>query len=379
MRNIPYGKILFIPLILLVFAGTSAALSTGNSAFALVSVANYFTNSLDSTYYLVLIAVLMVAAIAGFVYMLSKVVSSNNGMNWAKSQIYNAIIAVILVLLFISLTGLMFSNPQSLLSGAGALPSTCSAANVNTVFNLSMCDLSTFTVSGYAMMQTVYYLSYFEGLAPGIEASTNIPFTVPGVGVSTEIPSFMPESTVEMTSTILDAMIFMLMLNQLQMLILAGAPLFLTLFLSIGIFAWVFGISRRFGGTMLALGLGLGIVFPILISITYGFLDHGILTMLGNVTQVSDIFSAMGSIFANTINAFFSLAELWLTGSAAASSSYQVAMSQITTLLSGLGYIFAGLTFLPFLNFTILDAFVVDLSKAIGERTSFMELITGLI
>ena len=39
----------------------------------------------------------------------------------------------------------------------------------------------------------------------------------------------------------------------------------------------------------------------------------------------------------------------------------------------------AGLTFIPFLNFTIVDAFIVDFSKAIGERLDFMSLLIGVV
>ncbi|EQD57918.1 hypothetical protein B2A_04611, partial [mine drainage metagenome] len=39
----------------------------------------------------------------------------------------------------------------------------------------------------------------------------------------------------------------------------------------------------------------------------------------------------------------------------------------------------AGLTFIPFLNFTILDAFIVDFSKVMGEKVSFMALLSNLV
>jgi len=43
------------------------------------------------------------------------------------------------------------------------------------------------------------------------------------------------------------------------------------------------------------------------------------------------------------------------------------------------GLAIAGLTFIPFLNFTIVDAFIVDFSRAIGEKIDFMTLLLGII
>ena len=118
--------------------------------------------------------------------------------------------------------------------------------------------------------------------------------------------------------------------------------------------ARAFGFTRSFGGTMIALGLGLGFVFPLVMSITYGYLDMQIIQLgcaagLGGCTGT--LFSSMVSAFAGLITG----SGLLLNGS----WIYQ---------LAALG---AGLTFIPFLNFTLVETFVADFSKAIGEKLDF--------
>ena len=241
-------------------------------------------------------------------------------------------------------------------------------------------------------MQTIYYLTYVEALIPGVGIAPNIPPDVFNVGFKSEVSSIAPKSIDDMASVVLEALIFGLLLNQVQMLIISAAPLLLSLFISIGVIAWIFGISRSFGGTMIALGVGLGIIYPLLITITYGFVSTGLLATLNNPTNLQGMLNAFGNMVLNVSIALFNLITIWSTNNFAAntganlqaitisaSQAYQSAMGEIYLLLEAMGFVFAGLTFIPFLNFTILDSFVMDFSKAIGERVSFMDLIAGLV
>ena len=51
----------------------------------------------------------------------------------------------------------------------------------------------------------------------------------------------------------------------------------------------------------------------------------------------------------------------------------------LSTFLQVLGYMLAGFTFIPFLNFIIVDTFIIDFSQAIGERMDFMSLLAGVV
>ena len=39
----------------------------------------------------------------------------------------------------------------------------------------------------------------------------------------------------------------------------------------------------------------------------------------------------------------------------------------------------AGLLLIPFVNFLIIDVFIIDFSKVIGEKMDFMKILTGII
>ena len=396
MMEIKYKRyilpFIFIALLMPILGIASSTNNLKSAILFTSALSELFNNTFTGSYTFALIAAMIVFLIAAFVYMLSNVIGSHNGLNWAKTQIYQALIGIIILLVFIWLTPLLLSNPSGALNSAGILPSTCRSSNVNTLFNTSACDLSTFTTSATTLMQTIYYLTYVEALIPGVGIAPNIPSDVFNVGFKSEVSSIAPKSIDDMTSVVLEALILGLLLNQVQMLIISAAPLLLSLFISIGVIAWIFGISRSFGGTMIALGVGLGIIYPLLVTITYGFISTGLLATLNNPTNLQGMLNAFGNMVLNVSIALFNLITIWSTNNFAAntganlqaitisaSQAYQSAMGEIYLLLEAMGFVFAGLTFIPFLNFTILDSFVMDFSKAIGERVSFMDLIAGLV
>lgn len=304
---------------------------------------------------LVAIIVLVVIAIAAMVYILANVINSQNAKNWAKIQIYEALLSVLLIIIFISLFYLFLINPKPAYKSIDLLPSSCDTNSINTLFNLSACDIGTFsnTAMGYFALFSIIGIS--GGEAPGVEFEYA---PIMGLNVKASLESVMPDGMEGMIGTIMSGLLFFLVLNNLQLILVSGSILFLTFFLTLGLVARLFGITRTFGGAMIAFGIGLGIVFPILISLTYGFIDYNAvsstaaLNLLPTVIPDFILFAISGST-----------ATLFLP----------------PTLLLGLGYVVAGLTFIPFINFIILDAFIVDFSKAVGEKMSFMALLSNFI
>jgi hypothetical protein len=219
-------------------------------------------------------------------------------------------------------------------------------------------------------VQKLYGVSYVAGLTPGFTAKVNVPFDSDGTGFSFGINSLFPKSTDEILGIAFNALLFMILLNEVQLILLSGSIFFIALFMAIGLIAWVFGISRSFGGAMIAFGLGLGIVFPLLVSVTYGFISTQVLVSLHNPSTIS---GALTGIFNLASSATGLVAGLFATYISGSFPSY------LGTLLLQYGYVIAGLTFVPFLNFTILDAFIVDFSKVMGEKVSFMALIGNLV
>ncbi|MEM0149491.1 MAG: hypothetical protein QXW10_01185 [Candidatus Micrarchaeaceae archaeon] len=328
---------------------------------------SFVTSFIPPWYDIAIIAVLIVMMIAALIYAASYALDSPNGRSWARVQIYEALIGILLIAIFFGLYSMMFLNPGPSLSGVKLLPNTCTGAASSTIFNVSACDMGSFISISKGYFGLLYGVSYIAGLSPGFGVKVNVPPDSDGQGFSIKLDSIFPMSAEELLGMAFNALLFMILLNEVQLVLLSGAIFFIALFMAIGLIAWVFGISRSFGGAMIAFGLGLGIVFPLLVSVTYGFIDTQILASLSNPTSLA---GALTAIFALGPTLVIGLFATYLTGSFS---------PVLGTLMLQYGYVIAGLTFIPFLNFAILDAFIVDFSKVMGERVSFMALLSNLV
>ncbi len=314
---------------------------------------------------LAFVAVMLVIAVAGFVYILGGFLNSGYPRAWAQSQVAQAVLSLILLFIFVGFAYLFLLDPQVPFSSAGLVPTTpppgCSSAN--TIFTLASCDISYFSASSFNATTTVYVLGFLASFSPGIAFNYTLGV---GVGVTSGLPDFVPVQEEELLGTGFGLLFFALILNQLQVILLAGSLLWLSLFLTIGLVARCFGVTRAFGGTMIALGLALGLVYPLLVTVTYGYIDGGI-SALGGVSLAANM-ETLPSLLFSAVAAFLS----GVSGNPAAALFSEHFLKQVS-------YIFAGLTFIPFINFTILDAFIRDFSRAIGQQIDFMSLLGGLI
>ncbi|ASI14032.1 multipass membrane protein [Candidatus Mancarchaeum acidiphilum] len=300
------------------------------------------------------ISIIMVAV---FVYEISNISNSTNGKMWARTQIYEAVLSIIMLLIFIGIGSILMVNPKAAYNSVGLLPFQCNTASINTIYNLSACDMGTFNSNVDSLIYIIYGFTFSSGLEPGFSVSVT-PLGIEGQqklwSVSGGISSFMPSSSLDIYSYVIVALITLLILNYVQMILLTGSLFFLAVFVSLGLVLRALGFSRSFGGSLIALGVGLGIIYPLLVSISYGFV------VASQSAIVLPSFSAISSsdplaIVSNFISYMF--------------GGY----------LDSIGYVLVGLTFLPFLNFIILDSFMIDFSSAIGERIGFMSLMTGLV
>ncbi|MGC8622588.1 MAG: hypothetical protein ACP5UC_01330 [Candidatus Micrarchaeia archaeon] len=312
------------------------------------------SNIVTSWESIALIAALITISAAAVVFALASVINSPTARAWSRNQIYEVLLSLAMLLIFSAFAYLFLLNPVNAFSSIGLLPSQCGSANgVSDIFTLSACDLSTFNNYAFNSASTLYIASYVLGLAPGLSIKIAMP-TQPTMSAELTLSSILPPNVENVLTISFNAIFFMLVLNQIQLLIISSAYLFLFIFFAVGIIARTFGFARSFGGVMIAFAIGLGLIYPILISISYGFID----------TQVSS--SSIGMIESVLLSLLLSPLAL-------------LDAQILTNIMVFVGYLAAGLTFIPFLNFLILDAFIVDFSSAIGERVSFMSLLTGLV
>jgi hypothetical protein len=316
----------------------------------------------ETWYGVAIIAVLLVIMVAAMVYALAGVISSSSARTWARIQIYEALLSLMLLIAFITFSYLFFLNPQQAYSSIGLLPAACHANNINTLFNLSACDLGTFTSSAYTYFASTIYLGFIVSTSPGMSVKLEAP-TQPQTYIKAALTDIIPGGAAGIVGMVMNVLLIALVLNQVQLLLLSGSLLFLSLLVTLGIIVRTFGFTRTFGGAMIALGLGLGFVYPLLVSITYGF--------IGTASPQVNIFT-LPTLVGAGINLIFG----FVLGQGVSGVLFQAQQLQY---LLGLGYVAVGLTFVPFLNFIILDAFIVDFSKAVGERVDFMSLMSGLV
>jgi hypothetical protein len=309
---------------------------------------------------LAFVIVLTVILCAAIVYMLAGVINSDQAKGWAKFQIYEALLSMFLLVIFSSITYIFFLNPQTTFSSVKLVPTPCVSASQ--VFTLATCDLALFDNASYGMVRTLYYVSFFSSVLFGVVPDVDVQPLGQFAGVKFEFGS-KQGTFVGFLITIMGyvdfAMILALAANQLQLIVLAGAVLFLGFFVSLGLVVRTLGFTRTFGGAMIAFGLGLGIVYPLLVTITYGYID-----VVANVACLQTISCTSSTAVAALFTLLFGGGTL-----AAGLGSFFITF----------GYILIGLTLVPILNFVIVDAFIIDFSRAIGEKMSFSSLFANLI
>lgn len=310
------------------------------------------------------IAVLTVILVAAIIYMLSGVIQSERGKVWSRFQVYEALFTMLLILIFGSISYIFFLNPQTVYGKLNLVPSTCTGAS--DLYQLAACDVSLFNSASFAFSEYIFYASYIPEIVSGLSPSFEIePIPIePSINVQFTVAGLFPKGTTSMLGWLYAVILFMLIFNQLQLILIAGSLLFLGFFLTIGLLARTLGFLRSFGGAMIAFGLGLGIVYPLLVSITYGYVD-----VAANLACMQTLSCAT----TTTISAI--LATLF----GAWSSGLGVIPAAIGTLFTDVGYIIAGLTIVPVLNIIIVDTFIVDFSDSIGERMSFGQLFSNLL
>lgn len=318
---------------------------------------------------LALVAVLTVIFVAAFVYMLSGIINSQHAKAWARFQIYEALLSILLLLAFSSIIYIFYLNPQAVFGAVNLVPqpqgSVAGCTGATELYTLATCDVAEFNSATYSIVTYSFFVTYITAFVSGFGVNFTIAPVqiIPGIKFEVTVPQLFPGG-ISLLDIVDEVALFMLIFNQIQLFLLSGSLFFLGFFVSLGLIARTFGFTRTFGGAMIAFGLGLGIVYPLLVAITYGYID-----VAAGVTCIQ-VFSCFGSNFASSIWSLL-LNTFSLSGAGAGTVLGNVFISS--------GYIIAGLTIVPLINIAIVDAFIIDFSSAIGERMSFGELFSNLI
>ncbi|MGC8710341.1 MAG: hypothetical protein ACP5RF_01900 [Candidatus Micrarchaeia archaeon] len=316
--------------------------------------------------------VLMIIGILAIIYMVSPLIGRNDMREGIKLQIYETFFALALIIAFgFFSTWLCSFNPVPMLNGLNLVPTanipsgstTVTCQTATTLYELADCNLYQFT--NVALSSVNYALFEFfiaSSFGPKIGVTVNFIPGVVGLGLGGSIAFALLGPISSFMSYVMEAMTWLFLMNDFQLMIVSAAPLIFAIFLSIGLLSRIFGVTRSFGGSMIALGVGIGFVYPLLIVITYGFLNNAFGILESNI--------GLNAILSSNIGA--SVSNFLLGG---VNSVVNVLYGEIDLF----GFTMVGALFLPMINFIVVNTFVLDFSQAIGERMDFMSLLTRVI
>jgi len=316
------------------------------------------------------IAALAVIGILAIIYAISPLVGRTELRPWAKIKVYDVLFSIVLILIFFAITEFIFSIDYSSALGENLVPSACSSittqssGTVPDLYLLAMCDLSTF--NGY--VNQVGLIGFAGGFIIGTFPSVNVEENLDPISYEFKIGNMILGGDAYLSY--IGFLYAFYILSRVLLLLVGASMLLFSVFMSIGLIVRVFPITRTFGGAMIAFGIGLGILLPLLVAINYGFINVAIqnIPLATLDTEISTIVKLATQSFAYLL---LFANPLTLIGSGA--------LADLIDLIVFIGYVFAGVLLLPIFTLVIVDVFISDFSKAVGEQMDFLSILTKLI
>ncbi len=341
---------------------------------AFTSIASYITSPYAEWFPIVFLAAIAFTMIIAFIYVLSKLAGRNGIAIWARIKIYEIFLSVVLIFAFLFVTSIIFSIDFSqLLGGAGIVPAFSPADCPPSLFppsdliTLSVCNIHRFNQNVLNLNQFVYGIglrfSFFPSLT--FNASSLILKTTEIEGLGGAATISPPSAFSVFTGWVIDALYGAYVLAQMQYIILSASLLLFTILMALGLVSRMFVATRSFGAAMIALGLGIGLMYPLMVSITYGWLNVQLdkyWLVFGFGSALTIVFGIVGLIAAAIFNIL--LNGFW---------------TPFIGFLEFAGFAALGLTVIPILNLVVVDVFVSDFSRAFGEKIDFLSLLFKIV
>jgi len=338
------------------------------------SINNFLTAPYTAWFPITLVAATLIIVILAVVYLLAPLVGRDDIKRNIGIMIYQTLFSIVLILAFgMFATWLCSFNVEGLLQNLNLIlvniPSGVHIPYGGNLYETALYDLYWFTNYG-ALANTNFFLSlvyYLLNIGPQLSLEINF---IPGVqtlGFSAKGSFSLSNVLDSYIGYINDAISWLFIVNDLQFIIISAAPIIFAIFVSIGLIARIFGFSRSFGGSLIALGVGIGFVYPLMVSITYGFINVAYSQLIANM---------LPNVAANTFGTSIQSALVnLLTGKALPNAI----LSIIYDIINIAGFTATASLILPLLNFIVVNTFVLDFSQAFGERLDFMSLLTSII
>jgi hypothetical protein len=345
---------------------TSNALLPFLMQAATLPTSDYLTSPYIAWFPVVVAAAIFIISIVAIIYMICGMIGRDGLRSWAKMKIYDILMSFTLIIIFIFVANFMFQfDFQSLFNSGGLLTSDCVGTSLGKdLFSVAICNMYQFNQEIIQMNTWVYDVALALSFVPKLDFNSSALSPIPGVSFQVSIAP--PDVIGSFSGTALNILFGAFVISQVQMLLLGASLLLFSLFMSIGLIARMFEVTKSFGGAMIAFGVGLGVVYPLLVCFTYGYLNVNLdaNNAAVNLSQFVVVITAIIGMF---------LPEIYLvTGTA-------TAFTLLGQLIKFIGLAVVGLSVIPMLNFIIVDVFISDFSKAVGEKINFLSLLTNIL
>jgi hypothetical protein len=334
------------------------------------SINSFLTAPYTAWFPITLIAATLIIVILAAIYLFAPLMGREDIRRNIGIMIYQTLFGIVLIMAFgIFATWLCSFNAESLLQSLNLILVTSIAPQNANLYETAVYDLYWFTNHGALANANNFLFLLYAGLNIGPSLGIEINF-IPGIqnlGISATAPFTASSVLGSYFSYMNQALSWLFIINDLQFIIISAAPIIFAIFVSIGLIARLFGFSRNFGGSLIALGVGIGFVYPLMVSITYGFIN----------VAYSQLYN---SIFINIATSTFGTnIQSALASLASGSALVNLFLSSIYAIVNLVGFTATASLILPMLNFVVVNTFVIDFSQAFGERLDFMSLLTNII
>ncbi len=343
----------------------------------MLTIQSYLTSPLNYWFPVAFTAAVAVIAVLAMILMFGSFVGAERLRAWVRAKIYDVLMSIVLMLVFLAAVTAVFSqNVVQVFSAVGLAPGACTGSGSGTdLTSLATCDMWNF--NGY--VQTFNIIIFWTALrfsfVPQIDLSYEGPYS--GTGFETKITP-TPSALDSFEGYLLDALYTAFVISQVQLLLLGASLLLFSVLMSVGLISRLFVVTRSFGGALIALAMGLGIIYPLMVSIIYGYIDVGIssacvASVSGTpICLIADIPAILTLVNGVTL-LVVGIVVQGVVGIAGISLPFLFQFFEIA------GFVGVGLVIAPVLTFLMVDVFVIDFSQVVGERMDFMSLLTGII
>jgi hypothetical protein len=349
---------------------------------------------------LITLIILFTFVFSAFAYFFGKILNMGSVKAWAKDQIYEAFLSLFIGLVGIFILENFFLNQNfgNLLSSAQLLPDVCSGKN--DLFKICECELESFLNDLSSFLWIIFSVDSLVNALSMLSVKIGIAIP-PGVEFATLQIVWQPLSEVgkdisDALATAYQTLLVAFVLVSFQIYLLKVVPYLFLFFFPAGVLLRSFGLTRKVGGSLIALSVGLALLYPILVAIGYGYtlktypfeleilqffskidlwfktiggVIGGLYSGIEKLTQSTGLLNALLKVFeiffgAQLVIEFFNLLVLIL---------------YLFFDVNLLAPLVLGILVVPVLIFYVLDNFIKGFSRLAGAEVGVLGLLGQLL